>query len=55
LRLRYLASGFIRASASEEAEATALKRGIWAGSFGAPPEWRRHKAGDPRDGFGASP
>jgi endonuclease YncB( thermonuclease family) len=54
LRLRYLASGFIRASASEEAEAKAQKRGIWAGSFVAPREWRRHKTGDPRHGFGAA-
>lgn len=45
-----LASGFTRAYASEEAEAKAQRRGIWAGSFVAPSEWRRRKAGDPRVG-----
>ena len=38
-----LASGFSRAYASEEAEAKAQKRGIWAGSFVAPREWRAHR------------
>jgi endonuclease YncB( thermonuclease family) len=46
-----LASGF--AYAADQAEAKTQKRGIWAGSFVAPREWRRHKAGDPRYGLGA--
>jgi endonuclease YncB( thermonuclease family) len=46
-----LASGFTRAYASEEAEAKAQRRGIWAGSFVAPRGWRRQKAGDPRHGI----
>jgi endonuclease YncB( thermonuclease family) len=38
-----LASGFARIYESEEAEAKAAKRGIWAGSFIPPWEWRRNK------------
>jgi endonuclease YncB( thermonuclease family) len=49
-----LASGFSRAYASDEADAKAQKRGIWAGTFIAPWEWRRRKAGDQRQGFGAA-
>jgi endonuclease YncB( thermonuclease family) len=36
-----LASGFANIYESEEAEAKAAKRGIWAGSFIPPWEWRR--------------
>jgi endonuclease YncB( thermonuclease family) len=50
-----LVSGFTRAYASEEAEAKAERRGIWAGSFVAPWEWRRQKSSDARRGFGAAP
>jgi endonuclease YncB( thermonuclease family) len=49
-----LASGFTSAYASDEADAKTQKRGIWAGSFVAPREWRRHRAGDLRHGFGAA-
>jgi endonuclease YncB( thermonuclease family) len=45
-----VASGFSGIYASEEAEAKAEKRGIWAGTFIAPREWRRQK--DPRHFFG---
>jgi endonuclease YncB( thermonuclease family) len=38
-----LASGFVKIYESEEAEAKAAKRGIWAGSFIPPWEWRRNK------------
>jgi endonuclease YncB( thermonuclease family) len=37
-----VASGFSKIYVSEEGEAKAAKRGIWAGSFIAPAEWRRH-------------
>jgi endonuclease YncB( thermonuclease family) len=47
-----LASGFTGAYAPDEADAKAQKRGIWAGSFVAPREWRRHKTA--RQGFGAA-
>jgi endonuclease YncB( thermonuclease family) len=47
-----LASGFTSAYASDEADAKTQKRGIWAGSFVAPREWRRHRAA--RQGFGAA-
>ena len=50
-----LASGFSRVYASDEADAKAQMRGIWAGSFVAPWEWRRRNASDPRRGFGAPP
>lgn len=43
-----IAFGFAGAYASEEAEAKAAKRGIWAGSFIAPREWRRQKSHDTR-------
>jgi endonuclease YncB( thermonuclease family) len=36
-----LASGFIKIYRSEEAEAEAAKRGIWAGSFVPPRQWRQ--------------
>jgi endonuclease YncB( thermonuclease family) len=38
-----VASGFSRLYASEEADAKAQKRGIWAGTFIYPREWRRQK------------
>jgi endonuclease YncB( thermonuclease family) len=47
-----VASGFSGIYASEEAEAKAEKRGIWAGTFIAPREWRRQKANGPRHFFG---
>jgi endonuclease YncB( thermonuclease family) len=37
-----VASGFTGIYAAEEAEAMTAKRGIWAGSFVAPAEWRRY-------------
>jgi endonuclease YncB( thermonuclease family) len=43
-----IASGFSRIYAAEEAEAKAEKRGIWAGSFIDPAEWRRQKSDRPR-------
>jgi endonuclease YncB( thermonuclease family) len=43
-----VASGFSRIYVSEEAEAIAAKRGIWAGSFITPAEWRRHNGNDGR-------
>ena len=43
-----VASGFSRLYASEEAEARAAKRGIWAGPFVPPSEWRRQKGNHPR-------
>jgi endonuclease YncB( thermonuclease family) len=36
-----LATGFLKTYGSEEAEAEAAKRGIWAGRFVPPVEWRR--------------
>lgn len=36
-----LASGFVKIYQSEEEEAEAAKRGIWAGSFLPPRQWRR--------------
>jgi endonuclease YncB( thermonuclease family) len=36
-----LASGFVKIYRSEEAEAEAAKRGIWAGSFMHPQQWRQ--------------
>ena len=36
-----LASGFAKTYGSEEAEAAAAKRGMWAGSFVAPWQWRQ--------------
>jgi endonuclease YncB( thermonuclease family) len=41
-----IASGFSNIYRSEEAEAKAHQRGIWAGSFIYPAEWRRQKARD---------
>jgi endonuclease YncB( thermonuclease family) len=35
-----LSSGFVKIYGSEEAEAEAAKRGIWAGSFMHPRQWR---------------
>jgi endonuclease YncB( thermonuclease family) len=46
-----LASGFASPYASDEADAKTQKRGVWAGSFVAPRDWRRH--GTTRQGFGA--
>ncbi|HEY2134514.1 MAG TPA: thermonuclease family protein [Xanthobacteraceae bacterium] len=37
--------------AAEQAEARTEKRGIWAGSFMLPREWRRQKSNDPRRRF----
>jgi endonuclease YncB( thermonuclease family) len=37
-----LAYGFAKTYATEEAEAQAAKRGIWAGSFVPPWQWRQH-------------
>jgi endonuclease YncB( thermonuclease family) len=36
-----LASGFVKIYQSEEAQAQAAKRGIWAGSFVTPRQWRQ--------------
>jgi endonuclease YncB( thermonuclease family) len=36
-----LSSGFVKKYASEEAEAEAARRGLWAGSFVPPWEWRQ--------------
>ena len=36
-----LASGFFKTYGSEEAEAESAKRGIWAGSFMLPSQWRK--------------
>jgi endonuclease YncB( thermonuclease family) len=36
-----LASGFFKTYGSEEAEAELAKRGIWAGSFMPPSQWRK--------------
>src|SRR5262249_36879565 len=44
-----VASGFSRVYAAEEAEAMAARRGIWAGPFMTPSEWRRqHGVGSRR-------
>jgi endonuclease YncB( thermonuclease family) len=38
-----VAYGFAKIYFAEELEAKAAKRGIWAGSFVPPADWRRHK------------
>ncbi|MDQ8727989.1 thermonuclease family protein [Bradyrhizobium sp. LHD-71] len=45
-----LSSGFVKTYASEETEAENAKRGLWAGSFEPPWEWRRQhpRLEDPR-------
>jgi endonuclease YncB( thermonuclease family) len=43
-----VASGFSKIYVADESEAVAAKRGIWAGSFIAPSEWRRHNSSDGR-------
>jgi endonuclease YncB( thermonuclease family) len=40
-----VAFSFTNAYAWEETQARAAKRGIWAGSFVSPAEWRRQKSG----------
>jgi endonuclease YncB( thermonuclease family) len=47
-----IASGYSRIYVAEEAEAKADKRGIWAGTFIDPAEWRRQKADRPRHRWG---
>lgn len=42
-----IAAGFSKIYAGEEAEAKADKRGIWAGTFIDPAEWRRQKSDRP--------
>ena len=37
-----------------EAEARAARRGIWAGPFVAPAQWRKLTGGEPAPGFGPS-
>jgi endonuclease YncB( thermonuclease family) len=50
-----VASGFGKIYGSEEAEAMAAKRGIWAGSFIAPSEWRRHNSNGARHRWSSHP
>ncbi len=47
-----IASGYSRIYAAEEADAKSEKRGIWAGSFIDPADWRRQKFDRPRRRWG---
>jgi endonuclease YncB( thermonuclease family) len=47
-----IASGYSHIYLAEEAAAKADKRGIWAGTFIDPAEWRRQKADRPRHRWG---